>query len=182
MVGLTVKKVFHISEEAGIKRFDPRPPPSIVNGNERPCVWAIDSKHLPNYLFPRDCPRVTFHAIGSTEASDIENHLGNERERHVVAIETRWLQACIHNPIACYAFDATEFHPLDNGAGYVVAYAPVKPLSERIIRSPIEELTKYKVEIRILPNLWGLRDQILASTLQYSFIRMRNAKKGPSHE
>ena len=34
---------------------------------------------------------------------------------------------------------------------------------------------KRDVELRFVPNLWPLRDAVVASTLQFSLIRMRNA-------
>ncbi len=49
--------LFHVSEESGIKRFEPR----ALEGGGKPVVWAIDDARLRNYLVPRDCPRVTFY-------------------------------------------------------------------------------------------------------------------------
>jgi hypothetical protein len=31
------------------------------------------------------------------------------------------------------------------------------------------------VELRVLPDLWSLRDAVIASTLEFSIIRWRNA-------
>jgi hypothetical protein len=45
--------LFHVSEEPGIERFEPRP--SEYAGE--PAVWAIDAERLRNYLVPRECPR-----------------------------------------------------------------------------------------------------------------------------
>ena len=42
----------------------PRP-----SGSE-PLVWAIDTRHLPLYWFPRDCPRGTFWADARTDPAD----------------------------------------------------------------------------------------------------------------
>ena len=41
--------VFHVSEEPGIQRFDPR----LSEYTTDPVVWAIDSERLRNYLLPR---------------------------------------------------------------------------------------------------------------------------------
>jgi hypothetical protein len=48
--------LFHVSEEAGLARFEPRPSPSA----DAPVVWAVDADRLRNYLLPRECPRVTY--------------------------------------------------------------------------------------------------------------------------
>jgi hypothetical protein len=37
------------------------------------------------------------------------------------------------------------------------------------------ELLSRRVDLRVLPNLWPLHDGLVASTLQFSHIRMRNA-------
>jgi hypothetical protein len=52
------ERLFHVSEQANIGRFDPRPSEFA----SVPVVWAIDDARLRNYLVPRDCPRVTFYA------------------------------------------------------------------------------------------------------------------------
>ena len=83
--------MFHVSEDAGIERFDPRAP---ADGGE-PVVWAIESARLCNYLLPRDCPRVTFDAGPETTAADVNRFLGASAT--VVAIEQAWvkrLRAC----------------------------------------------------------------------------------------
>ena len=52
--------LWHVSEDAAIARFEPR------EGR----VWAIDTRHLPLYWFPRDCPRATFWAVDETTDDD----------------------------------------------------------------------------------------------------------------
>ena len=41
----------------------------------------------------------------------------------------------------------------------------------------ILELLNRGVELRIVPSLWPLRDEVVKSTLQFSLIRMRNAQR-----
>jgi len=43
----------------------------------------------------------------------------------------------------------------------------------------LAELTHRDVELRVTPSLWPLRDAVVASTLQFSLIRMRNATPRP---
>jgi Family of unknown function (DUF6886) len=64
--------LFHISEEAGISRFEPRPSEYTAD----PVIWAVDDERLRNYLLPRDCPRVTYYAGSQTTAADRERLLG----------------------------------------------------------------------------------------------------------
>lgn len=67
------------------------------------------------------------------------------------------------------------FECLDECAGYFVSREPVRPLQVEVIEDPIAALLGRGVELRILPTLSPLRDSIVASTLQFSIIRMRNA-------
>ena len=46
---------------------------------ERPNDWAIDTRHLPLYWFPRDCPRGTFWATAATLPADAERRLLEQR-------------------------------------------------------------------------------------------------------
>ena len=78
-------RLFHVSEEVGIGRFELRPPPSPDAGVVGDAVWAVAESHLVNYLTPRDCPRITFRAGPDTSDADKARFLaGAER---VVAFE-----------------------------------------------------------------------------------------------
>lgn len=81
--------LFHVSEEFGIERFEPR----LSQYAEEPVVWAISDKRLHNYLVPRDCPRVTYYSGSETNASDVERFLGSSPA--VVAIESGGSNVCV---------------------------------------------------------------------------------------
>jgi hypothetical protein len=161
--------VCHISEEAGIKRFEPRPSEYTV----QPVVWAIDAECLRNYLLPRDCPRVTFYAGSGTTVDDGHRFLGSASA--VVAIEEGWLERVRQCRLYCYHLPAETFECIDECAGYFVSQVPVVPEQIEVMDDALSELQRRQVEIRILPNLWLLRDAVVASSLQFSIIRMRNA-------
>jgi hypothetical protein len=78
--------LFHLSEEAGIERFEPRE----STYTSYPVVWAITADRLHNYLLPRDCPRVTYYAGPDTTAEDVNRFLGENRA--VVAVEKSWFE------------------------------------------------------------------------------------------
>ncbi len=161
--------LFHVSEQSGIERFEPRP---SQYAND-PVVWAISEERLHNYLVPRDCPRVTYYAGNETSASDIERFLGPSRT--VVAIESGWVQRLRSCRLYCYHLPSETFVCLDECAGYFVSRVAVVPARVEVINDPIDELLKREVEVRFVPDLWPLRDAVVASTLQFSVIRMRNA-------
>ena len=161
--------LFHISEESGIERFEPR---ASENASGL-VVWAIDAVRLRNYLVPRDCPRVTYYAGLETTSTDVERFLGSSPA--VVAVEGGWLNRLRYCRLYCYHLPPETFECIDECAGYFVSRAPVVPAHVEVFDDPIAELLKRGVELRFVPNLWPLRDAVVASSLQFSLIRMRNA-------
>ena len=162
-------RLFHISEQSDIARFEPRAS-EFASGL---VVWAIEGRRLCNYLVPRECPRVTYYAGGDTAAADVERFLGSSPA--VVAIESGWLERVRSSRLLCYPMPPESFECLDTCAGYFVSRVPVVPVGVEVFDDPLAELQSRGVELRILPNLWSLRDAVVASTLQFSLIRMRNA-------
>jgi uncharacterized protein DUF6886 len=161
--------LFHISEESDIGRFEPR----ASEYTSEFVVWAIDSDHLHNYLVPRDCPRVTYYAGPKTNSADVERFLGSSRA--VVAVEAGWLERFRSCRLYCYHMRPEPFECLDQCAGYFVSREPVVPASVEVFDDPMAELLKRGVELRLMSSLWHLRDAVVASSLQFSCIRMRNA-------
>jgi len=165
--------LFHVSEEPGIERFEPRPSPYA----DGPVVWAIDAERLRNYLLPRDCPRVTYYAGPGTTAADVERFLGSSPA--VVAVESAWLERLRSCRLYCYHLPPETFECLDECAGYFVGRQPVVPARVQVIEDVLAALLSCGVELRFLPNLWPLRDAVVSSTLRFSVIRMRNAATLP---
>ena len=161
--------LFHVSEESGIERFEPRA--SEYAG--APVVWAIDSDRLRNYLVPRECPRVTYYAGPETTAADVERFLGLSPA--VVALESGWLERVRSCRLYCYHLSPETFECLDECAGYFVSRVPAVPAHVEVFDDPIVELLRREVELRFVPSLWPLRDAVVTSTLRFSLIRMRNA-------
>ncbi len=75
----------------------------------------------------------------------------------------------------CYRLPPDTFECTDECAGYFVSQVPVVPAGVEFVKDAMAELLKCGVELRFLPNLWPLRDAVVASSLQFSIIRMRNA-------
>jgi hypothetical protein len=169
MLSATHNMFFHISEEGGIERFEPRPS-EIGRG---PVVWAIDEERLRNYLVPRDCPRVTYYAGAQATNADIERFLGSSTA--VVAVEQAWFERVRSCRLYCYHMPPETFECLDEAAGYFVSRVTVAPACVEVFDDPIAELLRRGVELRIEPNLWALRDAVVESSLEFSMIRMRNA-------
>ena len=161
--------LFHVSEESGIERFEPR----ASEYTDEPVVWAIDAERLRNYLVPRECPRVTYYAGRETDAADVERFLGTSPA--VVAVESGWWERLRSCRLFCYHLPPETFACLDECAGYFVSRVPVVPAFVEVFDDLISELLRRGVELRFVPSLWPLRDAVVASSLQFSLIRMRNA-------
>jgi hypothetical protein len=165
------ERIFHISESPGITRFDPRPD---AEGIER--VWAIGESRLHNYLLPRDCPRVTFYATASTTVADRARFFSVSDSESVVAIERGWLERVRDTRLYLYEFAPAEFELTDAIAAYWTHDAAIEPIDCIVVADPLAELARRAVELRVLSSLWPLRDAVVASTLGFSIIRMRNAQ------
>jgi hypothetical protein len=161
--------LFHISEESGIERFEPRPSPYT----DEPVVWAVDADRLRNYLLPRECPRVTYYPGRETTAEDVDRFLGASPA--VIAVETAWLERLRSCRLYCYHLPEQTFECRDQCAGYFVSRDPVFPANVEVVDDLLARLLERGVELRFVPNLWPLRDAVVSSTLRYSLIRMCNA-------
>src|SRR5262245_7309564 len=113
--------LFHVSEESGIERFEPRP----SSYADAPVVWAVDADRPHNSLLPRDCPRVTYYAGRETTAADKNRFLGSSPA--VVAVESVWLQRLRSCRLYCYHLAPETFTCFDECAGYFVSREAVAP-------------------------------------------------------
>lgn len=167
-------RLYHVSEEPDIRVFEPRPPKRGDVGAD-PLVWAIHERCLPNFLTPRDCPRVTYHAGPETAGADIERFFANPARPHAVAIEAAWFPALLRTTLYLYRMDAQGFVLQDEGAGYYVSKRAEIPLERLVARDLPAALFARGVELRVTDALWPLADAVQASTLRWSLCRMGNA-------
>jgi len=169
-------RLFHISDQPGIRLFKPQPALNHPAGVKSNVVWAVDEEHLRNYLLPRDCPRVTFYTTEQSDPADIASLIGPGGSGCVIAIESHWLPRIQSECLYQYEFDPQDFTVLDEGAGYYVSRRAVTSLSEIKIDDILGALLEQDVELRIMASLWELREAVIHSTLQFSIIRMKNAR------
>ena len=166
-------RLFHVSEEAGIAQFAPRPPPSPDAGVVGDCVFAVDEDHLVNFLLPRDCPRITFRAGPQTTLEDAERFLVGAKM--VVAFEAAWLERVACCTLRLYELPPQSFSLALPEAGYWISRETVRPSAEHLRSDLVEALIEAGAEVRILQDFWPLCDAVAASSLKFSIIRKRNA-------
>lgn len=166
--------LFHVSEEAGIGLFEPRPVPSPDSGVEGAAVWAVAESHLVNFLTPRDCPRITFGPGPATTEADRERFLFGARR--VVAFEWDWLprlEACV---LQIYEMPPEPFEIALPEAGYWISRTPVAPRSTRTQSNLLQAIKDAGAEVRLVHDFWPLADAVAASSLEFSILRARNAR------
>ena len=167
-------RLFHVSEDGSIVRFEPRPPPSPDSGVTGDAIWAVAESHLPNYLLPRDCPRICFRRGPATSDAEAELFLGGAAR--VVAFESAWLDRVRSASLALYEMPVELFQEASPEAGYWISRQAVTPRAVTRLDDVLGALAGAETEVRILQDFWPLRDAVVRSSLEFSIIRTRNAR------
>jgi hypothetical protein len=163
--------LWHISEDASIERFEPHV--SRTADSDEPRVWAVDTRHLPLYWFPRECPRATFWATAETSPADAELLAGASR---VHAVEGRWLERMRETRVVAYRLPEETFAPDPGVGGYWLSRESVVPLEVVEIGDLLDLHASAEIELRLVSNLWPLWNRVIASSLEFSGIRLHNAE------
>ncbi|HEX3386423.1 MAG TPA: hypothetical protein VHS53_14585 [Mucilaginibacter sp.] len=169
-------RLFHISEEPGIKIFDPRPSPSHFDAITGDVVFAISGHLLHNYLLPRDCPRVTYYMRPETTLEDKHKFFGESRAEYIITVPSEWYETIKTTPLYCYEFAPDNFTLLDECAGYYISYSAEKPIAISVITDPVGEILARNTELRFSPAIIPLSKAVAQSSLGFSMVRMRNTK------
>ncbi len=169
-------RLFHFSENPNIAEFVPRAP--LAWPEVEPLVWAMDEGRSPIYFVPMDCPRVCFWVTPETNETDRELYDGTASGRMVIAIEFGWLDRVREATLYRYEFSPEGFEPLtksqtENYGAYVCRSAVI-PLRVEPMRDLLSCMRDAGVELRLCPDLHSLAETVVASTLHFSLIRMRN--------
>jgi hypothetical protein len=162
--------LWHASDDPNIEIFYPhRAPTAQVNDD---LVWAVDDAHVPAYWFPRDCPRATFWIGPNTTREDAAMLKGGTR---VHAIEKVWWDRFRAARVHLYLMPPALFSVHAPEAGYYVTRESVMPLARVDLYDLVTQHAKAGIELRVLENLWPLWDRVIASTLEFSGIRLKRA-------
>ena len=127
--------------------------------------------------FPRECPRVLAWTTPGTTDTDRGRFLGPGGGERVHAVEYGWLERLRTVDLYAYRFATQDFSPFGTPTPHAhVATVPVTPIAPPARVGNLLDLhAAAGIQLRVLPNLWGLCDAAAASTLGFSAIRMRNA-------
>jgi hypothetical protein len=166
--------LWHVSEDPTLIRFVPHCAKTALT--DEPLVWAIDTRHLPLFWFPRNCPRCTFWAGERTTDADAAQFLDHDRTSRIHVIEEDWLARVATAELQLYRVPPETFSESADTAGYWVSRAPVEPLERITIGDLVGRHASAGIVLRTLPNLWPLWDAVIGSTLEFSGIRLRHAR------
>jgi hypothetical protein len=167
-----VANLWHISEDDSILRFEPRANPA--HDSQEALVWAIDSAHAPAYWFPRECPRATYWAVAKTSDEDVERLLLGDRSLRVHLVQADWLEAVRSTRVVAYRLPSETFEQYGRAAGHWVSRQPVEPLEMVELGNLLEKHAEASIELRIVPKLLPIWQHVIASTVEFSGIRLRN--------
>jgi hypothetical protein len=170
MVAAAGQVLWHVSDRPGIGRFEPRAVEHHDSGEA--LVWAIDDDHVPAYWFPRDVPRGTWWANAQTTDADVERFLGAAPRVH--AIQREWVDEFRAGRIYAYRLPPETFAPYDDVAGYWVSRDAVEPLEVLELDDLPRLHAERGIELRVVDDLAAVWDEVIASTVAFSGIRLRN--------
>lgn len=173
-------EVLHFSEDPTITRFVPHVAPTSALAE--PYVWAVDAALAPAYWFPRQCPRAMAWALPSTDDADRARIIGDGCGTRVHAIEYGWLDRFLTAELYAYRLDAAPFRPLGEPVpSAVVTTETVVPLGPPVRVGNLLDLHREAgIQLRLLDNLHPFWDEVIASTVEFSGIRLRNARPRPT--
>src|SRR5215467_9892231 len=163
--------LWHYSEDPTITEFLPHVAPTARQPEAY--VWAVDDEQAPAYWFPRQCPRAMAWAGPDTTDADRATVLGTAWRVH--AIEYGWLAAMASATLFRYPFDDRPFRRFEDHAW--VATEPVTPAGPA---EPVGDLLARHdaagIELRLVADLRPWWAAVIASTVEFSGIRLRNAR------
>ena len=112
-----------------------------------------------------------------TDPGDISRFLGGSARVH--AIEEGWLDRVRSTEVFAYRLPDEPFEPHPEVGGYWLSQATVEPLAVEPLGDLVARHEQAKIELRLVPNLWPLWNEVVASTLQFSGMRLHNATPAP---
>ena len=163
--------LWHVSEDDSIRRFEPHRAATAVLDDK--LVWAIGTRLLPLYWFPRQCPRATFWAESATTDVDVERFLGGDRTRRVHVVEPQWLERTRTQRVIAYRMPEETF--VEDDDRFWISSEPVEPLELVELGDLVEKHRQAGIALGTEDDLLGLWTEVIASSLGYSGIRLRNA-------
>ncbi|MER6575898.1 DUF6886 family protein [Nonomuraea sp. NPDC001023] len=169
-------QVLHFSEDPTIERFVPRVAQTSSLGE--PYVWAVGHDRCPDHWFPRACPRAMAWRGPHTTDEDVARIAGAGCGERVHAVEYAWLRAVMDVRLYAYRLPAAGFAPIGDPPHALVSREPVVPIGPPEPVGDLFELHEQAgIQLRVLDNLWPFWHEVTGSSMEFSGIRLRNARR-----
>jgi hypothetical protein len=171
-------ELLHFSEDPTIARFAPH----VAATAQQPeaYVWANAADRAPSYWFPRDCPRGTAWIGPGTTDDDRERILGTGSGDRVHAVEYAWLERIRTTQLYAYRFAADDFRPFPSDSATPHAHVATETVVPLGPAEPVGDLLALHeaahIQLRVLADLRPFWDAVTGSTLEFSGIRLANAR------
>lgn len=163
--------LWHVSEDDSIRRFEPHRAATSALDDE--LVWALGTRLLPLYWFPRQCPRATFWAESTTSEHDVDRFLGGDRTQRVHVVEPGWLEPMRTTRVVAYRMPEQTF--VEDDDCFWISREPVQPLGLVELGDLVERHEEAGIALGTEEDLLGFWDEVVSSSLGFSGIRLRNA-------
>jgi hypothetical protein len=128
------------------------------------------------YYLPRDCPRACFWPGPQTTKADRGRFFASGEARMVIAVESRWLERIRMTTLFRYTMPEATFELRDGTAGHWTSPVAVEPLTVEPVGDLLKAIIEADVELRVTPHLIDLWRRVIASTMEFSGTRLRNAE------
>lgn len=112
--------------------------------------------------------------MADTSEEDVERFLLGDRSLRVHLVQADWLAAMRSTRLVAYRLPPDAFEPYGRAAGYWVARAPVTPLEVVELGDLLARHAAAGIELRFVPRLRPVWQQVIGTTLEFSGIRLRN--------
>jgi hypothetical protein len=113
-----------------------------------------------------------FWAKSGTTDEDVEEFLGGDRNRRVHVVEPGWLAPMRTTPVFAYRLPEATFEPWDR---FWISSETVEPLELVELGDLVARHEGAGIELGVDDDLPALWQRVVAATLDFSGIRLRNA-------
>lgn len=148
-------RLFHVSEQSDIDQFEP----GMHDELKREVVWAVDDDHLPNYLLPRDCPRVCV--------------INRKLNTYQIDVPKSYKEEVLKKKIYIYEMPLEQFEEIDSNAGYYISTDVVKPLSVNTVPDCVRAQRAFDVKLVFNEAFRERAEKVAKSKGEWSIIRYR---------
>jgi hypothetical protein len=159
----------YFSDQPDLDVLEPRIPSR--HPEREPFVYAVEAKHTPLYLFPRDCPRLAVWADEGARSEDIEWLRQRTARRVLLAVDASWADRVATGTVYRYDVPADTFFAIHDSLA-LVSRVPVCPVGVTVIDNLPKAIMDADAMLAVVGNLSDFARSIEESTLNAAMIRM----------